>query len=259
MKTNQNSKAASREDEPLQALSKAGFPEVQSLTEDAKERLNLVVECKDLMMMYSCAMKEVQTRFEILNSEYNVRCQRNPIQTITTRLKGSASIVEKLSTLNVPFSAANIKRNIHDVAGVRVICCYVDDIYELARAMGNQDGIELVEVKDYISNPKPNGYRSLHLILNVSVSFATCVRMVTVEVQIRTIAMDFWASLEHQLKYKNTLPNEREIVRQLTECAEIIAQTDSKMEQIRRQIEANTSTTADDVLLDKLKKMDHPL
>lgn len=229
------------------------------LIAESKRMMNIAIECKDLMMTYACAMKEVRTRFEILNAEYGVRCSRNPIHSISTRLKGSASIVEKLNRKNLALSAENIQKYIHDVAGVRVICYYVDDVFSLAKAICKQNGIRLIKAKDYITTPKPNGYRSLHLILSVPVSFADNTQDVSVEVQIRTIAMDSWASMEHQLKYKSVAATDEHIVSRLRDCAEAIAQTDQEMVAIRNEIESATEQTADDILIDKIKKMDHPL
>ena len=166
------------------------------------------------------------TNFEILNTEFKIRYQRNPISAVTTRLKRSGSIAEKLSRQNLPFSTESIEAHINDVAGVRVICSYVDDIYRIADALLKQDDVTLVARKDYIASPKPNGYRSLHLIVQVPVFFADQKKNLKVEAQIRTIAMDFWASLEHQLKYKKEIADPEEVIGQLKACAESIHATD---------------------------------
>lgn len=222
-----------------------------------KQLVGTVIEYKELMMMYSCAMKEIRTKFEILNTEFNVRYQRNPISSITTRLKKTVSIAEKLSRRNLPFSMGSIESAINDVAGVRVICSYIDDIYMIADALLKQDDITLVAKKDYIAVPKPNGYRSLHLIVKVPVYFAAQKKEMKAEVQIRTIAMDFWASLEHQLKYKQDIADQQNIVDQLKACADVITATDEKMLDIRHQIEAMADTpTEDDILFDKLSRLD---
>lgn len=229
-------------------------PEIMNRT---KRMLNTLVGYKELMMMYTCAIKEVRTKFEVLNTEFNVRYQRNPISSITSRLKQTSSIIEKLEKNNYDFSLDNIEAYVHDVAGIRIVCCYVDDIYGIADALLKQDDITLLTCKDYIANPKPNGYRSLHLIVQIPVFFANYKKNMKVEVQIRTIAMDFWASLEHQLKYKQNVRNQQEIVAQLTECSNVIAQTDEKMLDIRRQIEESADIpTEDDILLDKVSKLD---
>lgn len=222
-----------------------------------KRLMGTIVDYKELMMMYACAMKEIQTKFEILNTEYQVRYQRNPISSMSTRLKKTASITEKLTKLGKHFSLENIEEYLNDVAGIRIICPYIDDIYTIADALLKQDDITLIERKDYISNPKPNGYRSLHLIVKVPVFFAEQRKDMRVEVQIRTIAMDFWASLEHQLKYKQSVPNGDEIATQLKACADIINSTDQKMLSIRNQIEATADTPSEeDILFEKLSKLD---
>lgn len=225
--------------------------------DQAKKMAGTVVEYRELRMMYSCAIKEVRTKFDVLNSEFNVRYQRNPITSITSRLKSSTSIMEKLARLDVPFSVDNVNEYLHDVAGIRVICSYMDDIYRLAHALAKQDDITVLNFKDYIKNPKPNGYRSYHMIVSVPVFFSDQTRDMKVEVQIRTIAMDFWASLEHQLKYKKEVPDQQEIVNQLTECATQIAQVDAKMYELRKRIElAEDEPTEEDLLLEKLRRID---
>ena len=216
--------------------------------------MNAMVNLKELMMMYSCAMKETRTRLDILNAEYNVGHQRNPINSIHSRLKRFMSIVEKLDRNAIPFSLENIETYIHDVAGLRVICPYVDDIYIIANALKKQEDIELVSEKDYISDPKGNGYRSLHMIIDVPVFFTNQMKKLKVEVQIRTIAMDFWATLEHQLKYRQQLNDSEEIASQLKACAEIISDTDSRMLAIRKRIEAcSAMPTDEEILFEKLK------
>ena len=228
--------------------------------DQTKRIMGTMVEYKELMMMYACAMKEMQTKFEVLNTEFKVRYQRNPISSISTRLKRSSSIVEKLVKQNNIYTLESIKKNINDVAGVRVICSYIDDIYTIADALLKQDDIELVARKDYIANPKPNGYRSLHLIIKIPVFFAERKEEMKVEVQIRTIAMDFWASLEHQLKYKQEIPEQEKIIAQLRNCAETINSTDEEMLKIRKQIETVENTLTDEELLfEKFSRLDIPI
>ena len=143
------------------------------------------------------------------------------------------------------------------MAGIRVVCSYVDDIYMLAQALAKQDDITVIKEKDYIKNPKPNGYRSYHMIVSVPVFFSDRTKNMAVEVQIRTIAMDFWASLEHQLKYKQEVPNQMDIVKQLSECAEQIASVDKKMWMVRQQIELSEDIpTEEEILLEKLSRID---
>lgn len=216
-----------------------------------------MVDFKELMMMYTCAMKEVKTKFDVLNTEFNTRCQHNPISSITTRLKRPSSIVEKLMRRHADFSIQGIEDSIHDIAGVRVVCPYIDDIYTLADAFLRQDDITLVERKDYIRDPKPNGYRSLHLIVTVPVFFSEQTRHMKVEVQIRTIAMDFWASLEHQMKYKQDIPDEEDIVAALTTCADEIHEIDCRMLAIRQRIDAAEDTASEEEeLLERLSRLD---
>ena len=222
-----------------------------------KQVAGALVDYRELMMMYTCAMKENQTKFEVLNSEFNVRNSRNPINSMSTRLKRTVSIVEKLARKGQAFTPENVERYLGDVAGVRVICSYVDDIYIIADSFVQQDDITLIERKDYIANPKENGYRSLHLIVKVPVFFADQKCEMKVEVQHRTIAMDFWASLEHQLKYKKEIPRQDEIVTELKACADAITAAENHMLSIRQEIEAFEDTpTEDDILLEKLSRFD---
>lgn len=193
---------------------------------------------QQVMMMYTCAIREVKTKLEVLNDELSVRNQRNPIEMIKSRVKQPMSIVEKLQRRGLPISLESMVDHLDDVAGIRVICSFVDDIYEVADMLVRQDDITVVAIKDYIKNPKPNGYRSYHMIVEIPVFFSDCKKPMRVEVQIRTIAMDFWASLDHQLKYKKEVVNEKEISEELRQCAEVIAQTDQKMYEIRQQIES---------------------
>lgn len=181
------------------------------LIAESKRMMNIAIECKDLMMTYACAMKEIRTRFEILNAEYGVRCSRNPIHSISTRLKGSASIVEKLNRKELALSART-SESISMMWPVFGSSATIRTMYSHGKRICGQSGIRLITMKDYISTPKPNGYRSLHLILSVPVSFADNTQDVSVEVQIRTIAMDSWASMEHQLKYKSTTTTDEHII-----------------------------------------------
>ena len=210
------------------------------LTEDVFSELkNLGKEYMRLMSYYSSAMLEIETKFKVLNIEFNGKFDRNPIDSIKTRLKTPKSIIEKMDRIGVPLSVENIEHKLSDVAGVRVICSFVDDIYRLADMLALQDDVYILKTKDYIKNPKPSGYRSLHLIVEVPIFLSQEKRFMRVEVQLRTIAMDFWASLEHKLRYKKDIPQEhaQEIARQLIECAETVSRTDQQMLDIRRQIE----------------------
>ncbi|WP_242849773.1 MULTISPECIES: GTP pyrophosphokinase family protein [Clostridium] len=193
----------------------------------------------ELMTYYRCAIMEVETKFNVLNEEFSVQYDRNPIETIKSRLKSNESILKKLKRKELPFSLQSIEENINDVAGVRVICSFPEDIYMLADCLLNQDDIRLIERKDYIKNPKKSGYRSLHLIIEVPIFLKNEKKYMKVEVQLRTIAMDFWASLEHKLKYKKNIDSEEiELLeRELVECSEVSAALDKRMEEIRNRIE----------------------
>ena len=211
-------------------------------------------------MMYSCALKEMQTKFEVLDTEFKLKYNRNPISSISTRLKRSESIMEKLTKNNFPISIESIEQNIHDVAGIRVICAYIDDIYKIADALLKQDDVTLIDRKDYIKNPKPNGYRSLHIIVSIPVFFEEKKKNMKVEVQIRTIAMDFWASLEHQLKYKKDIDDEQDVIAELKACADVISETDEKMLKLRQRLEeAEDIPTEEDILFDRLRRLDVPI
>lgn len=216
-----------------------------------------VVQYEEMRMTYSCALKEIKTKFDVLNTEFNVRNKRNPISSVSTRLKSTESLFRKMSDRGIPPTIENAGRYINDIAGIRVICSYIDDIYGIADALLRQDDVALVERKDYIKNPKPNGYRSLHLIVRTPVYFADRKKEVNVEVQIRTIAMDFWASLEHQMKYKRDIPDQIRVANRLKQCAEVIAHTDEEMLALRQEIErAGDVPSEEDVLFDRLKKID---
>ncbi len=201
--------------------------------------VNQAIQFRELMMMYNCAIREVRTKLEVLNDELSIRNSRNPIEFIESRIKRPLSIVDKLKRYGEPVNVESIERSLNDVAGIRVICPFIDDIYSVADMLLSQDDITLIKKKDYIENPKPNGYRSLHLILEVPVFFSNQKKPMRVEVQIRTIAMDFWSSVDHQLKYKHDVPNADELSAQLKECADIISQTDMRMLAIKNQLYAS--------------------
>jgi len=195
---------------------------------------------KELMAYYKCAMMEVETKFRVLNEELSLEYDRNPIETIKTRLKSVESIGDKLMALNAPITVDSIEHNLHDVAGVRVICGFPSDIYTLADAFLNQDDITLIEKKDYIANPKPNGYRSLHLIVEIPIFLHDEKKKMKVEVQFRTISMDWWASLEHKIRYKKEVEIPSDVATELKECAEAAAILDNRMESIQKHIYGRT-------------------
>ncbi len=191
-------------------------------------------EYAKLMSYYRCAIMEVETKFNVLNEEFSLRFDRNPIENIKSRLKRPISIRNKLKKYGYPLSMANIEEHLHDVAGIRVVCSFPSDVYTIAEAFLNQDDVTLIQMKDYIKNPKPSGYRSLHLIIEIPIFLAKEKRMMKVEIQLRTIAMDCWASLEHQIHYKKDFAFTDEMAKELALCADISAELDERMEALRR-------------------------
>lgn len=193
-------------------------------------------EFAKLMVYYKCAMLEVQTRFTVLNEAYILEHGRAPVSSIKTRLKTIPSIREKMERRSIPFSLEAMEEGLNDIAGVRVICAFPEDVNTMANTFLQQDDVVLLRKKDYITNPKPNGYRSLHLIIAIPVHLADGKRMTKVEIQIRTIAMDFWASLEHQLRYKRSNEFTEEMAQELYECAQLSAALDNRMDHLRRSV-----------------------
>lgn len=190
-----------------------------------------------LLMQYRCAIREIETKLHVLNEEFSLEHERNPIELIESRVKEPASILEKMKRKGYELSVENIEDKLNDVAGVRVICSFVEDIYYLASMLSAQDDLEVLKVKDYIKNPKKNGYRSLHLIIQIPIFLSSEKKYMRVEVQFRTIAMDFWASLDHKLKYKKDVKNPELIVEELRKCADTISKVDLRMQEIRNMIE----------------------
>lgn len=204
---------------------------------------------RELMQLYDAAVREVRTKVEILDAEFRVRYARNPIHHIDTRLKSPASIAEKLRRKGLPQTLESIEENLTDIAGVRIVCNYLEDIYHIADLLTRQHDVELVRRRDYIRAPKESGYRSLHLVIRIPVYLSSHTELVPVEVQIRTIAMDFWASLEHQLRYKSDQETTLKLRRRLQHCAEASAALDREMQSIYReihgQVEKSTCTETD--------------
>ncbi len=191
-----------------------------------------------LMMEYQCAMREIQTKFEVLDAELSLNRDQNPIEAISGRLKKTISIIEKLKRKNLEVSVENIEKYLQDVAGIRVICSFPKDVYLLADKICSQDDIRLITKKDYIKQPKPNGYRSPHLILEVPVFFLDQTKPVKVEVQMRTMAMDLWASIEHKMRYKKEIKEQGSFLeKELYLCAEKLHEVDLQMEYINGQME----------------------
>mgnify|MGYP004652524583 CR=1 FL=1 len=192
---------------------------------------------RELMAYYRCAMMEVSTKFNVLNEELSLQYDRNPIETIKTRLKSPESIIEKCRRKNIPLTVSEIEKNINDIAGVRVICSFKSDIYMIANALLKQDDIHLIEKKDYIEKPKDNGYRSLHLIVETPIFLHDEKKLMKVEVQFRTISMDCWASLEHKIRYKKNREFTQSAEAELKKCAEISAELDARMESVYNSVE----------------------
>lgn len=222
---------------------KAEFVRNSLLSDEFLEMLEKNKKPMDLLMTYyQCAIMEIETKFKVLNQEYSLQYDKNPIESIKTRVKSYDSLLRKIRRKNIPLNLTAIEENIHDIAGVRVICSFPDDIYELAESFLKQDDITLIEKKDYIQNPKPSGYRSLHLIVQVPIFLQNTKKFVTVEVQLRTIAMDFWASLEHKMRYKKNIPAEQVkfLQDELSDCAKQSAALDERMQNVRKVILENT-------------------
>lgn len=192
---------------------------------------------RQLMMQYECALMEVETKLNVLNAEFSLEYDRNPFEAIKTRIKQPVSIWGKLKRMGEELNVENIENCLSDVAGIRVICSFPEDIYTIAELLSKQDDITVLKRKDYIKNPKENGYRSLHLILEIPIFLSDEKKYMKVEVQFRTIAMDFWASVEHKLKYKKNIKNPEQIAEQLKHCANTIADVDFRMQAIRHDID----------------------
>lgn len=212
--------------------------EVLVNSENPEQALKDMQPFIDLMMNYECALMEIETKLKILNTEFALRHNRNPFESIKCRLKQPISIVRKMQKKGLNITIDNIENTLTDIAGIRVICSFPEDIYTLSDLLSKQDDIKVVTVKDYIRNPKKNGYRSLHLIVSVPIFLSDEKKEMKVEVQFRTIAMDFWASLDHKLKYKkDNLKHPEIIAQELKKCADTITAVDYKMQEIRNMLE----------------------
>lgn len=221
---------------PLIETEKTFFDEAD-ITVSPEKMEDTFEELQEALMVYRSAIKEVRTKLDILDDELKIRRQRNPIEYIKSRVKSPKSIFGKLKRKGLEVSIESAKRNLNDIAGIRVVCSFVSDIYEVAEMLKRQYDIKFIEEKDYIKNPKANGYRSLHLVLEIPIFLSDHVEQAKIEVQIRTIAMDFWASLEHKLYYKSVGEPPQHITEELKECADIIAGTDMKMQSIQKEVE----------------------
>ncbi len=209
----------------------------RAIPSDLSQLFHNYQELLEMQQLYNAAIKEIETKLDILNDEFKVRYMRNPIHHIESRLKSPQSILKKLNRRHFEVSLDSAKKNLNDIAGIRVICGYIDDVYQVADMLLRQSDLRLVEVTDYIKKPNYNGYRSLHLDFEVPIYLSERTEYVTVEVQIRTVAMDFWASLEHDLHYKSEKDIPSDIVEQMIKSAEEIAAIDQKMQDIYHRIQ----------------------
>jgi putative GTP pyrophosphokinase len=196
-----------------------------------------LIEWKDRIFIYKFALEEINTKLNILNEEYQFIHNHNPIEHIKSRIKSPASMVKKLQQKGLPITIENAIEHLNDIAGVRITCSFISDIYTMYEAISRQDDIEVIKVKDYIKNPKPNGYKSLHMIVTVPVFLSNHVEKIKVEIQIRTIAMDFWASLEHKIYYKFDKEIPEELRLQLKKAADAAHFLDEKMKSIRDEVD----------------------
>lgn len=207
--------------------------EARSMNVNANSAMEeMRTEYAQVQRIYAAAIREIDARLQNLDSEFSLKHRHNPIHHIESRVKTLPSIIKKLHSIGCPISISSAKKSLHDIAGVRVVCCYVDDIYRIANLLLSQDDISLILEKDYIKNPKSNGYRSLHIVVDVPVYLSKGKLYIPVEIQIRTVAMDFWATLEHGIRYKSTEDVPAYLVDELRSCANVITETDYKMQEI---------------------------
>ena len=215
-----------------------GFHLIKGDTMELKEDNGEGVDSwKEVTLIYNAALKMIETRMDILNDEFQHVHQYNPIEHIKSRIKTPESIVKKLKRDGRESTISNMIKYINDIAGIRIICSFTSDIYRIADMIGEQVDIKVLAVKDYITFPKASGYKSYHMIVTVPVFLSDRTVDAKVEIQIRTVAMDFWASLEHKLKYKKVVEDTDEIVRRLKECADSIEKLDHQMQEIRNRID----------------------
>lgn len=215
----------------------ADFFEMDRLSEHDEEQLiESAMQLQQVMLLYEAGIREIKTKLDILSDESRISGKPNPIDSIKSRIKTPRSIIGKLKRRGYPISLQSMMENLNDIGGIRVICPFIEDIYTVADMLMRQDDLTLLEKKDYIRSPKPNGYRSLHLILEVPIFLSEATKPVRIELQLRTIAMDFWASLEHQLRYKSDIEVPPQISDDLKACADVIAATDEEMQRIAKEL-----------------------
>lgn len=221
-----------------EAISIGGI-EQEILLPRARDYLDIERQYHQIMFLYEAGINQLESRINILKKEFQFSNDRNPIENVESRIKSKESILLKLKRKGLPMTVSALTNNIRDIAGIRVICPFIEDVYNVARMLIKQKDVELIEAKDYILKPKENGYRSLHLIVTVEVQFSNQVKKIPVEIQIRTIAMNFWASTEHQLRYKKDREFTDEVQKELKECADIMAQADRIMQNIAGEFNIN--------------------
>lgn len=210
--------------------------ETELLLPQTNDYLDMEKQYKQIMFFYEAGIRQLTAKLEILNKEFQFCNDRNPIENVKSRIKSQESILMKMGKKGLPLTFSCMMNNIHDIAGIRVVCPFITDVYQVARLLISQPEVELVQIKDYIREPKKNGYRSLHMIVTVDVHFSDMRRQVPVEIQLRTIAMNFWASAEHQLRYKKDRLFTEEMHQQLKECAELMAKADEKMQKLAENL-----------------------
>lgn len=221
-----------------EAISIGGI-EQEILLPRARDYLDIERQYHQIMFLYEAGINQLESRINILKKEFQFSNDRNPIENVESRIKSKESILLKLKRKGLPMTVSALTNNIRDIAGIRVICPFIEDVYNVARMLIKQKDVELIEAKDYILKPKENGYRSLHLIVTVEVQFSNQAKKIPVEIQIRTIAMNFWASTEHQLRYKKDRDFTDEVQKELKECADIMAQADRIMQNIAGEFNIN--------------------
>lgn len=221
-----------------EAISIGGI-EQEILLPRARDYLDIERQYHQIMFLYEAGINQLESRINILKKEFQFSNDRNPIENVESRIKSKESILLKLKRKGLPMTVSALTNNIRDIAGIRVICPFIEDVYNVARMLIKQKDVELIEAKDYILKPKENGYRSLHLIVTVEVEFSNQAKKIPVEIQIRTIAMNFWASTEHQLRYKKDRDFTDEVQKELKECADIMAQADRIMQNIAGEFNIN--------------------
>ncbi len=221
-----------------EAISIGGI-EQEILLPRARDYLDIERQYHQIMFLYEAGINQLESRINILKKEFQFSNDRNPIENIESRIKSKESILLKLKRKGLPMTVSALTNNIRDIAGIRVICPFIEDVYNVARMLIKQKDVELIEAKDYILKPKENGYRSLHLIVTVEVQFSNQAKKIPVEIQIRTIAMNFWASTEHQLRYKKDREFTDEVQKELKECADIMAEADRIMQNIAGEFNIN--------------------